>query len=71
MSTIPRLALPYILNQQAQKEVTHAAGLNRLDALVQPVVQQVSLNTPPGSPADGQCWIIGTTPTGAWAGQAN
>ncbi|WP_372623414.1 DUF2793 domain-containing protein [Falsiroseomonas sp.] len=71
MTTTPRLALPYILTQQAQKEVTHAAGLNRLDVLVQPVVQQVGLNTPPVSPAEGQCWIIGTTPTGAWAGQAN
>jgi hypothetical protein len=71
VTTTPRLALPYILAQQAQKEVTHAAALNRLDALVQPVVQQVGLNAPPGSPADGQCWIIGTSPTGAWAGQAN
>lgn len=71
MSTTPRLALPYILTQQAQKEVTHAAGLNRLDALVQPVVQQIGLNAPPGSPADGQCWIVGAIPTGAWAGQAN
>jgi hypothetical protein len=71
MSTTPRLALPYILTQQAQKEVTHAAGLNRLDALVQPVVQQVGLNTPPASPAEGQCWTVGTIPTGAWAGQAN
>ncbi len=71
MTTTPRLALPYILSQQAQKEVTHAAALNQLDALVQPVVQQVGLNTPPGSPTDGQCWIVGTTPTGAWVGQAN
>ena len=71
MSTTPRLALPYILTQQAQKEVTHAAGLNRLDALVQPVVQAIGLNTPPPSPADGQCWIAGTALTGAWAGQAN
>jgi hypothetical protein len=71
VTTTPRLALPYILAQQAQKEVTHAAGLNRLDALVQPLVQQVGLNTPPGSPADGQCWIVGSSPTGAWAGQAN
>ena len=71
MSITPRLALPYILTQQAQKEVTHAAGLNRLDALVQPVVQQLGLNTPPGSPVDGACWIVGAGPTGAWAGQAN
>ncbi len=71
MTTTPRLALPYILSHQAQKEVTHAAGLNRLDALVQPVVQAVGLNTSPGSPPDGQCWIVGTAPTGAWAGHAN
>jgi hypothetical protein len=57
------------LTQQAQKEVTHAAGLNRLDALVQPVVQQVGQNTPPGSPAEGQCWITGASPSGAWAGR--
>jgi hypothetical protein len=53
VSTTPRHALLYILTQQAQKEVTHAAGLNRLDALVQPVVQQIGPNTPPGSPATG------------------
>ncbi|WP_372623550.1 DUF2793 domain-containing protein [Falsiroseomonas sp.] len=71
MTTAPRLALPYILTQRAQKEVTHAAGLNRLDAPVQPIVQQIRLNKPPASPADGACWIIGTSPTGVWAGQAN
>jgi hypothetical protein len=71
VTTTPRLALPYILTQQAQKEVTHAAGLNRLDALVQPVVQQIGLNAPPVTPAEGQCWILGPSPTGVWAGQAN
>jgi hypothetical protein len=40
VKTTHRLALPSMLTQQAQ-EVTHAAGLNRLDALVQTVVQQV------------------------------
>ena len=70
MST-PRLGLPYIHVQQAQKEVAHSEGLVRLDALVQAVVQQIGLNTPPGSPAEGACWIVGPSPTGAWAGQAN
>ncbi|MBC4018117.1 DUF2793 domain-containing protein [Siccirubricoccus deserti] len=70
-TTTPRLALPYIAVGQAQKELAHSQGLNRLDALVQATVQQVGLNTPPGSPVEGQAWILGTAPTGAWAGWAN
>ncbi len=70
-STTPRLALPYIAVGQAQKELAHSQGLNRIDALLQATVQQVGLNTPPGSPADGQAWIAGAAPTGAWSGWAN
>ncbi|MGL1728872.1 DUF2793 domain-containing protein, partial [Vibrio parahaemolyticus] len=29
------------------------------------------LNTPPATPEDGQCWIVGTMPIGAWSQQAN
>jgi hypothetical protein len=67
----PRLGLPYIHVQQAQKEVTHSEGLVRLDALVQAAVQEIGLNAPPGSPAEGHLWVVGPSPTGAWAGQAN
>ncbi|MBC4019015.1 DUF2793 domain-containing protein, partial [Siccirubricoccus deserti] len=31
-TTTPRLALPYIAVGQAQKELAHSQGLNRLDA---------------------------------------
>ena len=34
-------------------------------------VLQVGVNTPPGSPSDGDRYVIGSAPTGAWAGQAN
>jgi hypothetical protein len=70
-TTTPRLALPYIAVGQAQKELAHSQGLNRVDALLQAVVQQVGLNTPPGSPVEGQAWIAGASPTGAWTGWAN
>ncbi len=66
-----RLLLPYILQSQSQKEVTHNDALNILDVLIQAVVQNVGLNTPPGSPTVGQCWVVGSSPTGAWAGKAS
>jgi hypothetical protein len=66
----PSLQLPYILSSQAQKEVTHAEALNRLDALVQPVALSASLATPPATPAEGAVYIVAASPTGAWSGKA-
>jgi hypothetical protein len=45
-------------------------SLARIDTLVQLAVLEVT-NTPPGSPANGDRYIVGAAPTGAWAGQAN
>lgn len=42
-----------------------------LDALIQPSVIDHTLSAPPGSPADGDCYIVATSPSGAWAGQTN
>lgn len=42
----------------------------RLDSLVMPSVKDKDLNTPPGSPANGDRYIVGPSPTGAWASQA-
>ena len=33
-------------------------------------VIDVGLNTPPGSPSTDQVWVVGTSPTGAWTGEA-
>lgn len=41
-----------------------------IDALLQAGVIAVGTNTPPVSPAQGEAHIIGTSPTGAWAGNA-
>lgn len=64
-----RLILPYIATSQAQKEITHNDALNVLDAWVQTSVVSRTLNTPPASPAEGVLYLVGTSPTGAWAGQ--
>lgn len=49
---------------------TLAAAVRQLDGLVMPRVAGYLTNTPPSSPADGDCYIIGAAPSGAWAGQA-
>lgn len=48
-----------------------AAAYRALDGLVMPNVKGYLTNTPPGSPSDGDCYIIGAAPTGVWAGQAS
>ena len=44
--------------------------LVRIDAALHPVAETLGDDDPPASPVPGQCWIVGTTPTGAWSGQA-
>ena len=70
MDSSPNLTLPYIIAAQAQKHVTHNEAIRALDALVQLMVLDKDLASPPGSPADGNRYIVAASPTGAWAGQA-
>lgn len=64
-------AIPFV----PENTIDPAAGLNlsinTIDALLQVLVQTVGANTPPVSPANGTRYIVGTSPTGTWAGQAN
>lgn len=70
MSDTPNLNLPYMLAAQAQKHVTHNEALRMLDAVVQLSVLDRDLAAPPGSPAEGDRYIVAATPTGAWTGHA-
>jgi hypothetical protein len=45
------------------------AFMRGMDFFGQPIVKGYLTNTPPGSPSDGDSYIIGAAPTGAWAGQ--
>jgi hypothetical protein len=71
MTTTPNLAIAYIDSGVPQPEVTHNDAIRSLDALVQLIVQDRDLATPPGSPSDGQRWIVAGSPTGAWTGHSN
>jgi len=62
------LGLPYLAPAQAQKHVTHNEALRRLDWVVQLAVLDSTLAAPPGSPAEGDRYIVATAATGAWAG---
>jgi hypothetical protein len=65
----PRFALPFILPGQAQKELFHNEALVIADAILQAAVEEGPRPTPPPSPAPGQCWIVGSGASGAWAGR--
>lgn len=70
MSDSPNLGLPFLAAGQAQKHVTLNAALSVLDALVQLAVTSAALTAPPGSPAEGDRYIVAASPTGDWTGQA-
>lgn len=70
MDNTPKLRLPYIMPAQAQKHVTHNEAIRALDAIVQLSVISRSLTAPPAVPNDGDCYIVGASPTGAWSGAA-
>lgn len=62
------LELPYLAAAQAQKHVTHNEALKRLDGVVQLAVEASAATAPPGSPAEGDRYLLGTGATGVWAG---
>jgi hypothetical protein len=66
----PRLKLAEL----AQMQEMDSASINevhvQLDALVDLYVLGQNINTPPGSPADGDTYLTGGAPTGAWSGHA-
>jgi hypothetical protein len=61
MSETIHLALPYIAASQAQKHVTHNEALRMLDALVMLSVKDRDLSAPPGSPEEGDRYLVNPT----------
>jgi hypothetical protein len=68
-SATPRLGLPLLFAGQAQKEffVNEAHAL--IDALLHAAIEGEA-DAPPSAPGEGECWLVGATPTGDWADQA-
>lgn len=68
--TSARLGLPYLAVGQAQKEVTHNEALALIDLALHAGVEAVGANAAPAAPVEGQAWIVGPAPVGAWRGRA-
>ncbi len=64
-----KLRIPYIAAAQAQKHVTHNEGMTLLDTLVQLSVLDKDLSAPPpGSPVEGDTYIVAAGASGGWIG---
>ena len=70
MGASPIFGIPLIASQQAQPEVTHNEAVMLLSIAFLGVIS-VGLDTPPGSPAEGDAYVLGAAPTGVWTGKAN
>jgi hypothetical protein len=68
--TTTKLELPELIANQAQPHVPVNTALRRVDWIAQLSVTDRAINTPPGSPVEGDCYIMGAAATGAWTGYA-
>jgi len=67
MTNSNNLAFALIASNQSQKEVTANVALVQIDAILNVGVIDLDLATPPGSPAEGDLYIVAAGGTGDWA----
>lgn len=71
MTNTTNLNISLVAQNQAQKEITVNEALSVIDAVLNRGAIHNGTNTPPGSPASGDLYIIGNSPTGSWVSRAN
>lgn len=67
--TTPNFTIPEIQGNQAQKHVTANEAFNVIDYAMDKTVEDTTLTAPPGSPSEGDKYIVAATATGDWASQ--
>lgn len=68
MTSTYHLALPLLAAAQAQKHVTHNEALASLDGLVHLSVKERGRTVPPGTPEEGERYLVGAGATGSFLG---
>lgn len=68
MSNSALLNLPYLAASQKSEHVTVNEIVQALDAVVQLAVADRDLTAPPGSPSEGDRYLVAAGATGAWSG---
>lgn len=69
--TTPIFDVDELIANQSQPHVPVNSAIRKLEAIVSKRVLDKDLSTPPGSPAEGDRYIVGPSPTGDWAGRAD
>lgn len=71
MTQTPNLGLDYLVQGQANAETTLNSNVfNYLDAFLSGREAEAEQDAPPGSPATGAVYLVGSSPSGDWASQA-
>lgn len=70
MSVTPRIGAPVLTAGQAVPETTVNEITRYIEAVAARVVVDKDLTAPAGTEADGDCFIVAASPTGAWTGKA-
>lgn len=70
MTQSARLGAPHLQPAQAQKETTVNESFAIFDLAASAAVDGFLVDAPPTNPAVGSCYVVGSAPTGAWAGHA-
>jgi hypothetical protein len=68
MSNTPNTGIPYVPESTLDPAAGLNLSLNVIDALLQTAVLELGRNAPPGSPDDGDLYIVGVG-SGAWTGK--
>lgn len=67
--TTPRLGAPELVSAQATPETTVNEQIRYVEqGAGHFIFKDRDLATPPGSPADGDCYLVATSGTGTWSG---